>query len=323
MRRDEFARLSILGSAGTVLVPGLLRSNMQKINTMGRLQSIGIQLFSVPKALETDLLATLGMLSEIGFSEIELYGPYPFSAESNKKGWQELAPLLGFQGSGFFGVTEMAFQGLCRDYGFRVPSMHTDLETLTNHMPALAESARNLGARYVTLPAIPPERRTSLDDYKRMADIFNNIGQDAKKEGIRFAYHNHGYGLQDAQGVIPFELLMDATDPDSVFLEMDIFWTTAGKADPIAYLRKYAGRYTMMHLKDMKKLTFFEGDGGNPQQWTALFPVMTSAGSGVLDLDGILTAALETGVEHFFVEQDMVMNPEVALNDSYQYLHQI
>ena len=323
MTRSEFTRLSLMGGAGTVIVPGLLQSKMLKYGSMGMLKSIGVQLFSAPKALEADLRATLGMLSGIGFSEIELYGPYPFSAESNKKSWQQLAPLLGFQGSGFFGVTETEFAGLCREYGLRVPSLHTDLETLSKHMPALAESARNLGARYVTLPAIPPEYRTSLDDYKSMADIFNNIGQAAKKEGVRFAYHNHGYGLQNTKGVIPFEVLMDATDPESVFLEMDIFWTTAGKADPIAYLKKYAGRYSMLHLKDMQKLTFFEGDGGNPQEWAALFPVMTSTGSGVLDLEGILTTAVETGVEHFFVEQDMVMNPEVALKESYQYLYKI
>ena len=290
---------------------------------MAILDSIGIQLFSLPRALETDLEGALQMLADIGYSEIELYGPYPFSAEGNKTEWNALTPLLGFQGSGFFGTDERDFLALCRDSGLRIPSMHTDLDTMVRHMPALARSAQNLGATFVTLPAIPPEQRASLDDYKRMADIFNDLGKAAKREGIRFAYHNHGYGLQATQGIIPFEVMMDATDPETVFLEMDVFWTTAGRADPTAYLKKYAGRYSMMHLKDMRELKYFEGDGGTPQEWTALFPSMTTAGSGVIDLEGIVSTAIDTGVKHFFVEQDMVANPEIALRESYGYLRKL
>ena len=126
--------------------------------------------------------------------------------------------------------------------------------------------------------------------------------------------------LQATGGVVPFEVMIDATDPQTVFLEMDIFWTKAGRANPVEYLRKYRGRYRMMHLKDMKELQYFAGDGGDAGQWMALFPNMASAGAGVLDLDAIVSAALETGVEHFFVEQDMVANPETALKESLDYL---
>jgi sugar phosphate isomerase/epimerase len=43
-------------------------------------------------------------------------------------------------------------------------------------------------------------------------------------------------------------------------------------------------------------------------------------GEGVLDLPKILTAAKQNGVEYFFVEQDMVQNPEIALKKSIEYL---
>ena len=194
--------------------------------------------------------------------KIELYGPYPFSAKSNKKSWEQITPMLGFSGSGFFGLSQTEFLAYCRELGLGIPSLHTDLDTLENHMPDLGQAARQLGAKYVTLPAIPPERRQTVEDYKHMADTFNSIGVAARNEGIRFAYHNHGYGLQETDGVIPFEMMMDATDPKGVFLEMDIFWTIAGKADPIAYLNKYKERYKMMHLKDMVELRYFSGDGG-------------------------------------------------------------
>ena len=43
-----------------------------------------------------------------------------------------------------------------------------------------------------------------------------------------------------------------------------------------------------MHVKDMKKKVHFSGDGGDSKQWIELFPYMTTAGNGVLDLKSIL-----------------------------------
>lgn len=303
------------------VLPETLYANRNTMKLLSQMTDrIGVQLFSLPWLMEENPKKSLELLMEMGYSEIELYGPYPFSAASNKKNWEQVTSMLGFSGSGFFGVAESEFLDYSRELGLSIPSLHTDLDTLENHMPALGQAARNLGARYVTLPAIPPERRLGVEDYRRMADTFNAIGAAALHEGIRFAYHNHGYGLQLTDGVIPFEMMMDATDPEAVFLEMDIFWTIAGKADPLSYLKKYRGRYTMMHLKDMVELRYFSGDGGDPAQWIELFPLMTSAGAGVLDLENLIKVATETGVEHFFVEQDMVSDPEVALKQSLVYL---
>ena len=64
----------------------------------------------------------------------------------------------------------------------------------------------------------------------------------------------------------------------------------------------------------------FSGDGGDPKQWIELFPYMTDAGSGVLDLKTILSHAKKSGMEHFIVERDNVENPNQALKKSYEYL---
>ncbi len=137
---------------------------------------------------------------------------------------------------------------------------------------------------------------------------------------MKFAYHNHGYGLKEMNGKIPLELILDGTEPSLVFFEMDLYWTTAGGADPVAYLEKYKNRYHLMHVKDMSKKMQFSGDGGNSAQWIELFPYMTTAGNGVIDLKIILPKAKESGVKHFIVEQDMVADPEVALKKSFDYL---
>lgn len=312
-------RRSFLKTTTTLSVMGAFAS--QSAFAAGTLLStIGIQLFSLPRMLEKDLDAAMGMLSGMGYKELELYGPYPFSATSAQEGWKAVTPALGFSGSGYFGRSIGEFKTLLNTYHLSAPAMHTDLDSLQTKMPELAEAAHMLGHRYVVLPAIPGERRKTLDDYKRIAELFNRIGADAKKAGIMFAYHNHGYGMQEMEGQIPLYVILDNTDPSLVLLEMDLYWTTAGGADPVALLEKYSGRYHLMHVKDMKEKVRFSGDGGDAGQWIALFPYMTTAGSGVLNLETIIRKAKDHGVRHFFVEQDMVANPEDALKNSHDYL---
>lgn len=318
MKRKTFLQHMGLMTAGSALLPqtafGAL-GNQPKL-----LGNIGVQLFSLPFLLEKDFQAAIAMLSKMGYKEIEMYGPYPYSAETAHQRWQAVTPHLGFSGSGYFGHSEKEAKAILDEHGITVPSMHTDLVTLENHMAELGKAAKTMGFKYVGLPAIPDERRKTLDDYKKMADTFNTIGKKARQEGLMFSYHNHGYGLSEMDGEIPFEVLMENTDPDLVFLEMDLFWTIAGRANPTHYLKKYSGRYHLMHVKDMKEVKSFSGDGGDAGQWIELFPNMTTAGDGVVDFETILPIAKESGVKHFFVEQDMVQSPEVALKKSFDYL---
>ncbi|MFN3488726.1 MAG: sugar phosphate isomerase/epimerase family protein [Emticicia sp.] len=313
-RREFLKNTSLLATAAAVTPLTEVMAGLMKEN------KLGIQLFSIPKMLSEDFEGGIKMLASLGYKELELFGPYSFSAEKVKKGWEAAEKMLGFSGSGFFGRTPQDIKKLLTDNGLSTPGTHTDLDTLEQNMGALAEAAHLMGWKYVTLPAIPDDRRKTLDDYKRIAESFNKIGAEAKKNGIRFGYHNHGYGIKPMDGQIPLQIVLDNTDPNLVFFEMDIFWTTCGGANPIEYLTKYPNRYKMLHLKDMTSKKQFSGDGGGMQDWMPMFSLMASAGDGVLDLQGIVKKAKEVGVEHFFVEQDMVANPQVALKRSSDYL---
>ena len=313
-RRDFIKSTGLLTAAAAFTPLHCIMADLKKKN------QLGIQLFSVPKLLSEDFLGGIKMLSELGYKEIEMYGPFPFSAESAKKGWEGAAKMLGFGGSGYFGLDIKEIKTILADHGLKTTGTHTDLDTLLTNMGPLAEAANALGQKYVTLPAIPEDKRKTLDDYRKMADTFNAIGDSAKKHGVRFGYHNHGYGFAPMNEKVPFEVLVDNTDPNLVFLEMDIFWTAAAGADPVQYLNKYANRYKMLHIKDMKEKKTFSGDGGDMSQWMPLFPYMTSAGDGVMDLKGILDTAHKIGVENYYVEQDMVADPKEALGKSAGYL---
>ena len=85
-------------------------------------------------------------------------------------------------------------------------------------------------------------------------------------------------------------------------------------------LTSYPGRTHLMHVKDVKEKKQFSGDGGDSNQWIELFPYMTTAGDGVMNLRAIIEPAKKSGVKHFFVEQDVVANPDVALKRSFDYV---
>jgi sugar phosphate isomerase/epimerase len=314
---DQMTRRTVLGASLAAATAACAPKAMKSAASSSK---IGVQLFSLPKMLEQDFAGSIAMLAKLGFSEIEMFGPYGFSDPEQVANWAKVAPSLGFSSSGFFGKTLADVQSIMRDNGMTVPSMHTDIYTLQSRMGPLAEAAKALGATYVTLPAIPDEFRKGLDGYRRTADLFNSIGENAAKNGVKFGYHNHGYGLKAVDGIVPLDLLLEHTDPAKVLLEMDVFWTVAGGADPVSYLKRHSGRYRMLHLKDMKTLRTFSGDGGTADQWIPLFESMTHVGNGALDIKSIITTAKAHGAQHFFVEQDLAADPKAQLGASADYL---
>ena len=317
MKRKDFVKSSMIMGAGIGLSPSLACNSLAE----KKLNQIGLGLFSIPKIMEQDLEGTIKKMAAIGIKEFETYGPYSFSHEKTKASWAEVSAFLGFSASGFFGRSAQEFKDLTSQYGIRVPAMHTDLYTLESYMPSLAKAARSIGAAYVVLPSIPEIERLDIKAYHLMAKRFNEIGRQANEEGIKFAYHNHGYGLiPEENGIIPMNIILDETNKDKVFFEMDLFWTVAGKADPIELLNKHQGRYKMLHIKDMKNITYFKGRGSTSSEWMELFPLLVPAGSGQLPLNEILKVAYNTGVEHYFIEHDLAPNPYENIQSAYDFL---
>jgi sugar phosphate isomerase/epimerase len=285
----------------------------------GHLDRLGVGLFTLPKSLERDFDGTLAMIAGLGYKEVEFFGPYSFSTQAAQDGWKGVAATLGFSGSGLFGRTPRQVREVLDRNGLTSPSMHVDFDTLRDRTAQVGEAAQEIGWKYAGLASIPPEQRRTLDDYKRNADVLNEIGMRAKTSGFKVLYHNHGYGFTPLEGTIPERVLFDRLDPGVVALEMDIFWTIAGGADPVELLDAYPPLYRLMHVKDMSKQGRFTR-GGDMQDIMSLVPLMTTAGSGVLDLPRILGHAKRNGVEHFYVEQDLASDPPAQLGASINYL---
>ena len=298
--------------AGTALSTPLMGELYKKT------KHVGIQLFTIPAMVAADFKGTLTKLANIGYKEIEFFGPYDFSAKETIEGWNSFAGSLGITKNAFYGYKPSEVKKLLKDLGLATPSVHLDLVTMRTNMGPAMDGLSELGTKYVAIPAIGnPEDRA---DFNKLADEFNQFGEQMAKHGLTFVYHNHGYEHTPKDGKILMDTLLTQTDPKHVKFELDIFWMTAAGANPIEYLNKYPGRYKLLHLKDASEPIRFSGDGGSIDQWMPLFGKMADPGTGVLDITGIIDAAKKSGAEHFYLERDLTPSPETTLSNSFTYL---
>lgn len=321
MTRREAIKKTMIGASALAILPACVNtSNKEEIaKTMETNRNYGIQLFTIPQMVDKDMKGTLKLLSEIGYKEIEFFGPYPFSHEETIKSWEALKGQLGLENNAFYGYTVKETAQMLKDFGLTTPSMHADLISMQKDMTKMLDGVSELSPKYLVIPAIMDGRDT-LDDYKRLAEEFNSFGEAMAKYDMKFVYHNHGYEHAEKEGVIPMDYLIKNTDPNYVQFELDIFWMSAAGADPLAYLQKYPDRYKMLHIKDAKEPFRFSGDGSTPDQWMGGFPLMSDPGDGVLGVKEIIVQAAKGAVDHYFLERDLAPQPEETLRNSFDNL---
>jgi sugar phosphate isomerase/epimerase len=148
----------------------------------------------------------------------------------------------------------------------------------------------------------------SLDDCKKSTDRLNYLGKLCNENGLEFCWHNHDKEFIPMESGLPFDFLMNNTDPDLVKCELDIYWVTKGGADPLLMLRKYKGRYLILHIKDMAP--------GNAKDFEC-------PGKGIIDFSSIFREADSQGIKHFMVERDNVPDGIACLKSAAEYLKKL
>ena len=119
-------------------------------------------------------------------------------------------------------------------------------------------------------------------------------------------YHNHDFEFIQEDGKYPYETLLNATDKDLVKMEMDMYWMTKAKQDPLKLFNEHPGRFPMWHLKDMDK---------TDKQ------MFTEVGNGIIDFKKIFTGAKKAGLQYFFVEEDVCPgDPFDSITQSISYI---
>lgn len=276
--RRTFIRQSSLAGAGLLLT---------KENWFKKKQLIGLQLYTLRNEIQKDVEGTVAKVAAIGYNSVELFG----------------------YGNGkFFGKTPEEFSSILKKNNLRTPSGHYmmlayltkgDMEDLKK---TVADAAK-MGHDYLTIPFLMDNMRASLDDYKKLAEKINVAAAEAKKAGLKLAYHNHNFEFKDwGEGQTGFDVFVKETDPSMVGFEMDIYWVVRAGLDPVKLIQEHPGRIKMWHVKDMAEKVAPTVDTNGKQYFTEV-------GTGIIDYKEIFKHQKESGMEFFFVEQDQVNIP--------------
>ena len=137
-------------------------------------------------------------------------------------------------------------------------------------------------------------------ELKTMAAYLNEIGRRCNQEGIRFGYHNHAHEFEKVAGTTMMDYFIANTDPQNVFIEMDVYWAVVGGAAPVEYMQKYPGRFELLHIKDKKEI----------------------GQSGMVGFDAIFRNFKKAGTTAFVVEMEEASTPNIlkGLRESALYL---
>ncbi len=267
---------------------------MWAAETTHRISRIGLQLYTVRDMMKTDFDGTIAKVAQIGFKEVEF--------------------------AGYFGKPAKEVRATIDKNGLTSPSGHTEFEVIEKSLPGVIETAHTLGQKYIVCPWVNVEKRGEPGLWKNLAAAFNHAGAECKKADIEFAYHNHAFEFvpnEDLGGKLPYDFLLEETDPKLVKMEMDLCWITVAQKDPLAYFDKYPGRFPLVHVKDWAK-----GAPGNYADAVG-HPVteghMTNVGSGTIDWKRIFAQSDKAGIKHYFVENDEAKSFDDP-RSSYEYL---
>ena len=108
------------------------------------------------------------------------------------------------------------------------------------------------GIKYLVNPWIGPQK--SLKDLDLYCKYLNDVGKLCKDAGITFGYHNHNYEFEKIEGTVMYDYMLEHTNPDFVFFQMDLYWVVRGAASPTEYFKRYPGRFKMYHVKDHREI---------------------------------------------------------------------
>jgi sugar phosphate isomerase/epimerase len=250
---------------------------------------IAVQLYSL-RTLPGTFDETLAQVAGVGYTAVETVGDH--------------------------GCTAAEMGALLDKHGLQVIATHLPLEALQHDLPKVIAFNKAIGNDTLVAPYIPHlvgEKRASV--FQETGQLLGELARRCQAEGMQLLYHNHHWEMVEIDGKLALDWLFDSAG-DSLGFEPDLAWITVGGIDPVALLRRYAGRCLRIHVKDLGPT-----DPNSPDQLRDGV-VMADVGSGRLDWPILLPAARDAGAAWYIVEHDNPRDPVASISNSLAYLQQ-
>ena len=164
----------------------------------------------------------------------------------------------------FYGVSPEQYKKDCEAAGLKPISSHAtrnlNADELANHNFTEAlkwweqaiKAHKAAGMKYIVSPWC--EVPKTLKDAQTICDFYNEVGRRCREAGLLFGYHTHSHEFQKVEGVVWIDYMMQHIAAENMFWQMDVYWCVMAQQAPVTFFRKYPGRFTMLHIKDLYEL---------------------------------------------------------------------
>ncbi|MEO6499891.1 MAG: sugar phosphate isomerase/epimerase, partial [Mucilaginibacter sp.] len=240
-----------------------------------RLQRIVLQLYSVRDDMQKDPQGTLKKIAGLGYTQVE---------------------HANYNDRKFYGFTVKEFKTILTDLDLKMPSGHTVMTKLdwdaaandfTDKWKHTVEDAAEIGQRFVISPSLGYGVQMTEENMKPLMEQFNKSGELCKKYGMKFGYHNHEFEFTTKIGdVMLYDYMLQNTDAALVAQQLDIGNMYTAGAHALDYIKKYPGRFELLHVKDALRINTAPDE--KPKYDSCVF------GKGEIPLKQILKAARKT-----------------------------
>lgn len=229
---------------------------------------LGLQMYSMRDVCKEDYEKALRFAAECGYEGVEF--------------------------AGFFDIPAEQMKALLEKYHLTAMGSHTPWETIDGDFDNMVAYNRTVGNARIICPGVAMNTEAEV---KAFAEKFNAASEKLKAEGMTLYYHNHSHEFEADNGKYLMDILGENTTPDSLKFELDVYWVYRGGVNPVRYMKKYADRLDIFHIKDGDK---FDG---------------TPVGMGEVDIDGVLAFAKAHGMAWAVVEAESGTTPDRQMED--------
>ncbi len=252
-----------------------------------------VQQFMLGKVLnsENEARKTLASIKAAGYDGIELCG---FMLHPMGFVIRMLTKAVGMPaGKG----GKFDWNGIVKDSGLAVVSLHTDLGSLERDSGAVIKEAQSYNTKNLVITGMYRLDYSDENTVRELASRLNKAGKVLKDGGMSLLYHNHNCELlKMPDGRTAYDILIDDTNPELVGFEFDSYWFTEGGADALGVMKKLGKRMKLWHINDR----------GTRQKGACITPILKTdsmeLGTGNMPLDALAEQARENGVEAVILE---------------------
>jgi len=256
---------------------------------------VAYQIYSAREQAEKDLDSVLATLKSLGYDGVEF--------------------------AGFYGNTAEQISALLKKHSLIAISSHVPFSTIETDMAGTIAFHKAIGCKFIAIPYLDDNTRPGAKGFAKTIAAIYQFGQMTKEAGITLLYHNHDFEFITMSEQYGLDFLYDAVPADLLKTEIDVCWVKYAGLVPADYIREYAGRCPVVHLKDYVGVK----GGATPYGLIGLDEEekkgdiafeFRPVGHGSQDVKSILEAGIESGAEWFVVEQDMPAPGSTPLEDA-------